>query len=144
MGWYGPLTFTWSAAGLSNRATASKKSRVRVPGGVLRGPPDAIIATSDVEDAAGARRDGRLYRARHVRRYRLSRRHHEPDRAPLQGHATQGVGRGADLHAIEPQRDGADPARGIPRRIGRVDGGPPRRQLESASVVEQHQRRVGD
>src|SRR5690348_5641857 len=44
--WYTPLTFTWSASGLSWRATASKNSRVSVPGGVLRGPPDEIIGTS--------------------------------------------------------------------------------------------------
>ena len=35
--------------------SASKKSRVRVPGAESRGPPDEIIATSDEGSAAGVR-----------------------------------------------------------------------------------------
>ena len=39
--------FTCSASGLLNLRQAPKKSAVRVPGGVLRGPPVAFIAASN-------------------------------------------------------------------------------------------------
>src|SRR5829696_4771063 len=113
IGVYAPLIFTWSASGLSKRDSASKKSCVRVPGGVLRGPPDAIIPTSDQEDGrAGAARSGRKYRDGGGVRHRECsfRRHQKPDRAPLQRDPLQVVGRGGDLDTIEAKRDRANAA----------------------------------